>query len=186
MSSLKLETFVTLAFLALVMLATRFHHFGSGVNLPDASLAIFFLLGLFGSWRWFPVFALLAGVIDYAAITWGGVGDYCITPAYLFLLPTYAVMTAGGYFARADGARRPRQLLFVAALALVSTVVAFVISNGSFYFFSEYFASLPLADYIGRTAGYFPPYLGYALLYIAAGVAVAKLVRVVRASVAAA
>ena len=47
-------------------------------------------------------------------------------------------------------------------------------------------ASLPLADYIGRTAKYFPPYLGYALLYIAAGVAVVKLVRAVRASAAAA
>ena len=184
--SLKLESVITPFILALAMLATRFHHFGSSVNLPDASLAVFFLLGLLGSWRWFPVFALLAGAIDYAAITWGGVGDYCITPAYLFLLPTYAVMTAGGYLARADGALRLRQLLFVAASALGSTVVAFVISNGSFYFFSDYFASLPLADYIARTAKYFPPYLGYALLYIAIGVAVVKVVRALRASVAAA
>ena len=184
--SLKLESVITPIILALAMLATRFHHFGSSVNLPDASLAVFFLLGLLGSWRWFPVFALLAGAIDYAAITWGGVSDYCVTPAYLFLLPTYAVMTAGGYLVRADGALRLRQIPFVALAALVSTVVAFVISNGSFYFFSEYFASLPLADYIGRTGKYFPPYLGYALLYIAAGVAVVKLVRVVRASVAAA
>lgn len=184
--SLKLETFIAPFILALAMLATRFHHFGSSVNLPDASLAVFFLLGLLGAWRWFPVFALLAGAIDYAAITWGGVGDYCVTPAYLFLLPTYAVMTAGGYLARADGVLRLRQLLFVAASALVSTVVAFAISNGSFYFFSGYFASLSFADYIGRTAKYFPSYLGYALLYIAAGVAVVKLVRALRTSAAAA
>ena len=182
--SLKLETFITPFILAVAMLATRFHHFGSSVNLPDASLAVFFLLGLLGAWRWFPVFALLAGAIDYAAITLGSVGDYCVTPAYLFLLPTYAVMTAGGYLARADGALRRRQILFVAVVAPVSTAVAFVISNGSFYFFSEYFASLSFADYVGRTAKYFLSYLGYALLYIAAGVAAVKLVRVVRASIA--
>jgi 4-amino-4-deoxy-L-arabinose transferase-like glycosyltransferase len=49
--SLKLETVITPLILALVMLATRFHHFGSTVNLPDASLAVFFLLGLLGAWR---------------------------------------------------------------------------------------------------------------------------------------
>ena len=184
--SLKLETFITPFILALAMLATRFHHFGSSVNLPDASLTVFFLLGLLSSWRWFPVFALLAGVIDYVAIAWGGVGDYCVTPAYFFLLPTYAVMTAGGYLARADGALRLRQILVVAVAALVSTTLAFAISNGSFYFFSDYFASLSYADYIGRTAKYFVSYLGYALLYIAVGIAVVRLVRAVRASFAAA
>ncbi len=48
--SLKLETFITPFILALAMLATRFHHFGSSMNLPDASLAVFFLLGLLSSW----------------------------------------------------------------------------------------------------------------------------------------
>ncbi len=186
MSPLKLESFVAPSLLALAMLATRFHHFGSSVNLPDASLAVFFLLGLLGSWRWFAAFALLAGGIDYAATAWGGVDDYCITPAYLFLLPTYAVMTAGGYLVRADGALRLRQLPLVALAAFASTVVAFAISNGSFYFFSNYFAQLSFVDYVASTAKYFPSYLGYALLYIAAGVAVVKLVRVLRASVAAA
>ena len=37
--SLKLESVITPFILALAMLATRFHHFGSSVNLPDASLA---------------------------------------------------------------------------------------------------------------------------------------------------
>ena len=182
--SLKLESVVTLSLLALAMLVTRFHHFGSSVNLPDASLAVFFLLGLLGGWRWFPVFALLAGAIDYAAIAWGGVSDFCVTPAYFFLLPTYAVMTATAYLVRADGALRPRQLPLVALAALVSTTLAFVISSGSFYFFSDYFASLSLAAYIGRTANYFLSYLGYALFYIATGVAVVKLARAARASFA--
>jgi len=31
--------------LMLLMAGTRFHHFGSAVNLPDASIAVFFLLG---------------------------------------------------------------------------------------------------------------------------------------------
>lgn len=41
------QQFVLLALFALLMAATRFHHFGSALFLPDASLAVFFLAGFY-------------------------------------------------------------------------------------------------------------------------------------------
>ncbi len=177
--------FLSVAALALLMLVTRFQHFGSGVNLADASLAVFFLAGLFLSWRWFPAFALLAAGIDYAAIAWAGVSDYCVTPAYAFLLPTYAAMTFAGQWARRYRALAITDLAPLVAAAVLGGVAAFAISNGSFYFLSGYFAGLSYADYLARTAHYAVPYLGWALFYIAVGLAAVTLARRLRAAVAA-
>lgn len=173
---------VSVAALAVLMLVTRFQHFGSGVNLADASLAVFFLAGLFLSWRWFPAFALLAAGIDYAAISWAGVSDYCVTPAYAFLLPTYAAMTFAGAWARRYRALRIADLAPLAVATTLGGVVAFAISNGSFYFFSGNFPGLSYADYLARTAHYAVPYLAWALFYVAAGLAVVMLVRRLRAA----
>lgn len=178
-------SFVSVAALAALMLLTRFQHFGSSVNLADASLAVFFLAGLFLSWRWFPAFALLAAGIDYAAIGWAGVSDYCVTPAYAFLLPTYAVMTFAGQWARRYRALTIADLAPLAAVAALGGVIAFAISNGSFYFFAGYFAGLSFVDYLVRTAHYAVSYLAWALFYIAAGLAVMTLARRLRAVAAA-
>ena len=68
--------------LVAVMAATRFNHFGSPVSLPDASLAVFFLAGLYLSRAaWFPVFIVEAGLMDWVSIA-GGVSDWCVTAAY--------------------------------------------------------------------------------------------------------
>lgn len=164
--------------LALLMAATRFHHFGSSVSLPDASLAVFFLAGVFLSWRWFPAFVLLAGLIDYVAVTWAGVSDWCITPAYAFLVPTYAVMTLGGGWARRYAALRAADLPPMFMLAALSATAAFAVSNGSFYLYSGYFAGLSVSSYFAGTARYFLPYISAALVYIVlclAGVRLARL-----------
>ena len=95
------------AALVLLMVATRFYsHFGSAVSLPDASLAVFFLAGFYLARMAWPaavafVFLLLAaGGVDYYAIAFRGVSDACISPAYWFLIPTYACMWyAGRWFA---------------------------------------------------------------------------------------
>lgn len=178
----RVTPFLSAGALALLMLLTRFQHFGSSVNLADASLAVFFLAGLFLSWRWFPAFALLAAGIDYAAIGWAGVSDYCVTPAYAFLLPTYAVMTFAGAWARRYRALGMADLAPLALSAALGAVAALAISNGSFYFFSGYFAGLSFADYLARTAHYAVPYLAWALFYVAAGLAVVTLARRIRAA----
>jgi hypothetical protein len=75
--------------LVALMALTRVHHFGDAFSLPDASLAVFFLAGMSVSSFSFLGFLLLeAGVIDYVAITQFNVNDFCVSAAYVFLIPT--------------------------------------------------------------------------------------------------
>ena len=85
-----------------LMILTRSHHFASVHNLADASWAIFFLAGAYlrSAWPLLGFFAL-SWWLDFAAYTWGGVSDFCITPAYVFLLPAYASLwLAGRWYAK--------------------------------------------------------------------------------------
>jgi hypothetical protein len=163
------HTLIIGAALAVLMAATRFHHFGFATYLPDASLAVFFLAGFYlrGAWL-LPLLLAEAAAIDYLAISVGGVSDWCITPAYAFLLPTYASMWLGGrWYARLY---RPdwRTLFALGGVLLLAASVAFLISNWGFYFFSGRFGKMGWIEYSGQIARYFPHYLGGALLYVAA------------------
>jgi hypothetical protein len=151
--------------LGAVMAATRFNHFGSPMNLPDASLAIFFLAGLYLTRSiWFPIFIVEAGLMDWAS-TAGGVSDWCVTAAYAFLIPTYAVLWIAGRWHRRHARMEWRTLMPLFSALALSLVFAFAISNGSFYLFSGYFTELGWSDYIRGVIGYFPAYAGYAFVY---------------------
>lgn len=174
-----------LALLALLMAATRYRHFGDAVSLPDASLAVFFLAGLLVA----PVAALallmlLAGAIDYLAIAVAGVSDYCVSPAYVFLVPAYAVLWSAGRRAavRQDTSGRGLLRLYLAFGIAVSA--AFVVSNAGFFAFSGYFPQMPVGEYATRVARYYPPYalnaLGYVSLAVLVRVALARRPRAAR------
>jgi len=163
--------------LMLLMLVTRFHHFGSAIALPDASLAVFFLAGLWvAQARVFVILLVEAALIDYVATTQMGVSSYCISPAYGFLIPTYAVLWWTGRYAQKWPAFSTSDLLRKLAAVTVATTAAFVISNGSFYVFSEKFTDMAYIDYFAKTNQYFLPYLTSTLIYCVAIVAVVKLV----------
>jgi hypothetical protein len=158
--------------LAALMAATRFHHFGSALHLPDASLAVLFLGGLYLSRTLaFGAYAGLAALIDYLAIVHGGVDDWCVTPAYGFLLPTYACLWWAGVWCSRHDRHGWRGYARLAGALLVATVFAFLISNASFYGLSGYFGELSLAEYAARVARYFPPYLASTVAYVAAAMA---------------
>ena len=168
--------------LIVFMVATRFHHFGSVNFLPDASLAVFFLAGFyllnkssseesavsrFFSGR-FTVFSLLileAGLIDYIAIQYGGVSDWCVTPAYLFLIPTYAVMFYAGKWCTQSNLLTFPGAFKAAGILVGAILLAFLISNGSFYFFASQNEGLDWFTYGESVSGYFLSYAGYTLLY---------------------
>jgi len=161
--------------LVALMAITRVHHFGSAIALPDASLAVFFLAGLCFRNRAILVGLLLeAGVLDYVAINAFSVSDWCISPAYLFLIPTYgALWLAGRYssrFANLDVAA----FAYTLSLATLASSVAFLISNGSFYLFSGRYAEMAAYDYATAVAHYYGPYVSTALLYSAIGLVVIK------------
>lgn len=150
----------------LLMVMTRIHHFGAITSLPDASLAVFFFAGLYLRNRLvFPLLMVEAAVIDYFVINVGGVSDWCVSPAYLFLIPTYAVMWEAGRFS-ADKLTYSVQKLGQLFLTIVlATTVAFIISNWSFYAFSGKFETMSFVSYVSETAKYFSSYLSTTLAY---------------------
>jgi hypothetical protein len=152
--------------LMLLMLATRFDHFGTPFSLPDASLTVFFLTGLWlGGGYLFLALLLEAGLIDYFAITHLGVSDFCVSNAYVFLVPTYGVMWLAGKFCRQytslslSGAAQQFSVVFLA------TTSAFLISNSSFFVFSSQVANPTWAQYFQGIVSYYPPYLLSTLTY---------------------
>ena len=168
-----------LGVLSLVMMMTRFHHEGSAFSLPDASLAIFFLAGIFlKSPLSYCVLLILAATVDYIAITALSVSNYCISPAYIFLVPTYAALWFGGRFIKQTPHRSLMHYAAVLALTVVlSSSLAFLISNGSFYWFSGKVSGIGIVDYAVELAGEFSPYVGATLFYVLAAMGINALLR---------
>lgn len=159
---------VQLGFLALVslMLATRFHHFGSTFLLPDASLVVFFFSGLFFNRLKFFVFLLAeAALIDYVAITQLNVNGFCVSPAYVGLIPTYGAMWLGGAYCAKFKTLSTSELYAQFVVLFVATTVAFLISNGSFFLFSGKTGEFSWAHYLQGVSNYYPPYLSGILIY---------------------
>ena len=159
---------VVFALLAVLLSATRVHHFGA---LPDASWAVFFLAGatLHAQWRWvFPALMALAVGIDWAVISSGGQAfwtHYCVTPAYGFLLPAHAVLWAAGHWATRQGVLRSWTLLGRLALALAAGVLAcHAIAQGGFYWFGV--ANPTLEGWIKNYFDWLLPYAAATALYV--------------------
>jgi hypothetical protein len=165
--------YLPLSLIALMVL-TRFHHFGDVLHLPDASLAVFFFAGFYRKRMFFGSLLALAALIDYLAIE-NGTSGWCVTPAYVFLIPTYAVMWFAGHYCSTFKSMKIAQVAKSAGLLTLATTAAFAISNGSFYLFSGRYEDLSLGEYFVRVAQYYPSYVGAALIYVVAGFAIVKL-----------
>lgn len=163
--------------LAVLLAATRSHHFASITHLPDASWAVLFLAGFYLRPAW--VFAALLGLAvlsDYLAIGAFGVSDFCVSVAYGFLLPAYGALWFAGrryadhyHFQAATPGSSPGQALpWLAGFALAGAAVSEVLSSGGFYFFSGRFAETSLAEFGARLALYFPQALEGLALYLGA------------------
>ncbi len=154
--------------LLLLMLATRFHHSGSAVSLPDASLAVFFLGGLWnGRLLWFAILTAMATLIDLVATTQMGISDFCISPAYAFLLPTYAVLWFSGKYCQQFDTLKWQHISIQLFFLLASTSLAFFISNGSFFLLSDKVADTSWNGYIQGIFNFYPDYLKYGVIYVA-------------------
>ena len=169
------RSWMIIAGLVLAMALTRFNHFGSSVALPDASLAVFFLGGLYVSnlpkARW--VFAALlveAALIDCYAITILGTSDWCVTPAYGFLALAYAALWYAGHWFSPRHTLTGRNLLGMFTVATVASIFAFVISNVSFFLFSGRYADMSAIEYSSKVVKYLGSYVGVALFYVACAV----------------
>jgi hypothetical protein len=160
--------------LTAVLAATRVGHFGGIAMPPDATLAVFFLLGLWlTSPRWLALALLSAAAVDALAIA-RGASSYCITPAYPLLVPTYAALWGAGCVTRVYARLLSVQLrgLALTAALFCGVTVAFVVSNAGFYTLSGYFQVMPAADYARAVSQYFVPYLETAVVYVVIAIAV--------------
>lgn len=149
--------------LAALMAGTRFHHFGA---LPDASVAVFLLGGFYVSRAgWFVAFLAEAAIVDQVAVTWAGASDWCITPAYAFLVPAYGALWLAGSWVRRGFEPDFRGAARALAGMAAGLVAWFAASNVGFYLFSGYFGEMSAADYAARIARYFPRYAETAAIY---------------------
>ena len=164
------QQWIVLAALAAIMLVTRYHHIGSLLHLKDASMGVFFAAGFWlGGTLALPLLMLEAVLIDGYAISVAGVSDFCVTPAYSMLAVAYAILWYGGsWYARRHYAPRLATLLPLTVVAVASTTLSFVVSNGSFYWLGGRYANPHFAEYVDRLALYLPGFVTVALLWIAA------------------
>ncbi|MFP5506994.1 MAG: hypothetical protein ACLGH6_12415 [Gammaproteobacteria bacterium] len=169
------------AVLALLLIATRGQHFASLHSLPGATWAVFFLAGVYLRPRWvLPALLASAWMLDFVAFTWGGASDFCLTPAYVFLLPAYsALWLAGRWYARQHRFAW-RTLLPLAATMLAGAAVCELFSSGGFYFFSGRFIEPTIAEFAGRLLTYFPRYLQSLAFYVGIAAVVHALFGLVR------
>lgn len=153
--------------LVLLMILTRSHHFASTHNLADASWAIFFLAGIYLHSAWpLPGLFALSWWLDFAAYTWGGVSDFCITPAYVFLLPAYSSLWLAGRWYAQQYQFTWRTFMPLSLSVMAGLILCELFSSGGFYFFSGRFAEITLIEFGERLIKYFPLYIESFVFYI--------------------
>lgn len=159
--------------LAVLMAATRIHHFGVGAIAPDASTAVFFLAGLLltSGW-WFVAFSIAAILLDAVALGLIGVADACMTLGYWTLFAGYGALWYAGRLARSVERFDLPGTARILGLAVAGTVAFFVLSNAGYYYGGGYDASLGAAEYVSRVSRYFSFYLIATLAYAAAGIVI--------------
>lgn len=166
--------------LLIMMAATRFHHVGSLLHLPDASMALFFLGGFY--LRRYVQYALLLGVavlIDYVAIRQQGMSffqHYCVTPAYYALLLSYFVLWQAGRWVSARRQGGLASLGQVWLVAVAAAAVSFLISNGAFYWFGGRYPAPNWGQYLARAGQWGPLFVRTTAAYVAVALAVHSVV----------
>ncbi|MDQ5769041.1 hypothetical protein [Thiothrix subterranea] len=169
--------------LLLAMLVTRAHITD---HLLDASWAVFFLAGFYlRNVLAFGVFMAVAVAIDYVGITKFGVSDFCVSQAYVALVPAYgALFIAGRWLAGHYQGETLATLGKLVLAVVVGFAVSELISSGSFYAFSGKFAEFSVVELGKRLMKYAPHGLYVTGLYVTVGTFVHVAVSMVNRSLA--
>lgn len=150
-----------------LMIVTREYHFASLHNLPGASWAVFFLAGIYlsSSWSLFG-FLALAWILDFSAYFTVAGSDFCLTSAYVFLLPAYSALWAAGRWFTTRYQFSWRALAPLSISLLIGAIFCELFSSGGFYFFSGQFEETTFTEFWQRELHYFPLYLQSLLFYV--------------------
>lgn len=159
--------------IAFLMLLTRGSHVLTSVSLPDASLALLLIGGLYlRKAIWFALFITLATAIDFGAAAIDSVQAFCLTDGYWGMLPTYAVMWLAGIWLSKQS--DSTDIFKYAAISMVATFAAFMISTQTYYLFSGRFPDAGIMESMKHGWEYLPAYMGFTITYLAAFWVLAK------------
>jgi hypothetical protein len=152
--------------LSAMMWLTRGHHMASFAYLPDASWAIFFVVGFyFSSVSVIAFFLAQAFLIDYLVVSKLGIGQSCFTIAYAFLLPAYLSMWFAGKWVAKRYALNLNGFKNFMLAAVLGVFVCEVISSGSYYFINVP-GQASFAEFASRIVQYLPYALEITLAYL--------------------
>ncbi|HDY85784.1 hypothetical protein LCGC14_0700940 [marine sediment metagenome] len=151
-----------------IMAITRGHHFATLSHLPSATLALFFLAGLYLSGKWmFVVLLAEAALLDYLSMTFAGGSTFCASPAYALLLPAYGMLYLAGQWYKQRYQYTWSTLLPLTASLIVATAISKVFSSGGFYLFSGRYTDQTWVEFGERFIKYYPSSLSSLAFYIA-------------------
>lgn len=122
--------------LAALMAVTRSGHLGTAWSPPDASWAVLYLGGFYfqRECRWaLPTLLGIAVAVDFIFIRDFGDSSYCVTLAYVFMVPAYGLLWLGGVWMRRVYRHDLADLVrWVASLGIAASL-CFLLTNASFY-----------------------------------------------------
>jgi hypothetical protein len=151
--------------LAIVMFLTRGSHITTLYALPDASLALFLIGGIYlRQVRFFIALFLVGLFIDFGAAALDPKLGFCLTKGYWGLIPTYAVLWVCGF--DLNQRERLQKLSVFIPIVSIAIVLAFIISTQTYYLFSERFGNPNLLKSIFHGWEYFPQYFMASFCYI--------------------
>lgn len=151
--------------LAIVMFLTRGSHITTLYALPDASLALFLIGGIYlRQVRFFIALFLVGLFIDFGAAALDPKLGFCLTRGYWGLIPTYAVLWVCGFYL--NQRERLQKLSVFIPIVSIAIVLAFIISTQTYYLFSERFGNPNFLKSIFHGWEYFPQYFMASFCYI--------------------
>lgn len=159
------QALIAAGLLATLLFFTRYSAFGFSVYCANASMAVFFLGGLY--LRRHLAFAALVAFalgIDLVALAQGHVPAYLFTSAYLSEPLAYALLWYGGAQCATSGLSR----LALIGASLPLATLAFALTNGSFYWMSGLFEATSLAGWVADFAQWAPLFVGITVAYVGA------------------
>ncbi|MGH8181911.1 MAG: hypothetical protein ACRETR_13140 [Steroidobacteraceae bacterium] len=152
-----------------LMVLTRSGHLGTAWTPPDASWPVLYLAGFYFTrqWRWaLPTLLFTAVIVDFIVIRYFGVSNYCVTVAYVFMLPAYSLLWLGGAWLRRAYRHERRDLARCAASFALAASLCFLVTDTSFYWLG---GRVPLASVAGWWAAFahwYPDFLGVSFIYV--------------------
>ncbi len=164
-TEINLKTSLLLLSLFLSMILTRGSHVTTLYNLPDASLAVFLIGGIYlKNIRFFIMFFLTVLFIDFGVATLDPKLGFCLTNGYWGLIPSYATLWISGFFLNRHNLIQ--KLSIFMPIVSVAIILSFIISTQSYYIFSGRFGSPSLMESILHGWDYMPQYFLSSFTYI--------------------